>query len=98
MPTCPLVAGVHGGRLPLLAIPIFLIRGGAPYSFSLTPSSFGGYCFLLEKEDRETKEIGIAIALKAERRVLPPVPEFWELLPPMGPWFAISLTKEALCK
>jgi hypothetical protein len=26
-----------------LAIPIFLIRGGAPYSFSLTPSSFGGY-------------------------------------------------------
>jgi hypothetical protein len=29
-----------------------------PYSFSLTPSSFGGYCFLLEKEDRESKEIG----------------------------------------
>src|SRR3954468_22838942 len=52
MPTC-LVAGVHGGRLPLLAIPIVLIRGGAPYSFSLTPSSFGGYSV------RETKEIWI---------------------------------------
>jgi hypothetical protein len=70
------------------------VRWRPPYSFSLTPSSlvFGGYSV------RETKEIGIAIALKAERRVLPPVPEFWELLPPMGPWFAISLTKEALCK
>src|SRR3954467_13144249 len=30
-------------------------EGWFPFSFSLTPSSFGGYCFLLEKEDREGK-------------------------------------------